>query len=266
MALAPPQTTGLTVSEEVAIRADGRRIRTILVTDIIDSTRTAERVGDRAWSELLAAHDSVVREELGRAGGEEVDTAGDGFLIFFDGPARAIGCALAIHDRLEPLGLSIRAGVHTGEVEEADGRASGIAIHVASRIAERAAAGEVLVGTTTRELAAGSGLVFADRGEHVMKGVSEPRRLYAALPDPVGAEGAGRTGGGGRVPRRAQCPGGRRAPSRRRRALGRGSSRAARAQRSHRERPPAVDLSQAGRAVHARRPAVLPSKTASSDD
>jgi DNA-binding NarL/FixJ family response regulator len=176
-------------AQQVLGRAEGpaarRRIKTILVTDIIDSTKVAERMGDRAWAELLAAHDDAVRDELARAGGEEVDTAGDGFLAFFDGPARAIACALALQERLGALGLSIRTGVHTGEVEQVEGQARGIAIHLAARIAERAAAGEVLVGATTRELAAGSGLVFADRGEHVMRGLSEPRRLYAARIDPV---------------------------------------------------------------------------------
>ncbi len=176
-------------AQQVLGRAEGpaarRRIKTILVTDIIDSTKVAERMGDRAWAELLAAHDDAVRDELARAGGEEVDTAGDGFLAFFDGPARAIACALALQERLGALGLSIRTGVHTGEVEQVEGQARGIAIHLAARIAERATAGEVLVGATTRELAAGSGLVFADRGEHVMRGLSEPRRLYAARIDPV---------------------------------------------------------------------------------
>ncbi len=176
-------------AQQVLGRAEGpaatRRIKTILVTDIIDSTKVAERMGDRAWAELLAAHDDAVRDELARAGGEEVGGAGDGFLAFFNGPARAIACALALHERLGALGLSIRTGVHTGEVEQVGGQSRGIAIHLAARIAERAAAGEVLVGATTRELAAGSGLVFADRGEHVMRGVSEPRRLYAARTDPV---------------------------------------------------------------------------------
>jgi DNA-binding NarL/FixJ family response regulator len=156
-----------------------RRIRTILVTDIVDSTRIVERVGDRAWSELLAAHDRSIREELVLFGGEEIDTTGDGFLSSFDGPARAVRCALAIQERLAPLGLAIRAGVHTGEVEQVDGAARGIALHVASRIAARASSAEVLVSATTRDLAAGSGLTFTDRGEHALKGVSEPRRLYA---------------------------------------------------------------------------------------
>jgi DNA-binding NarL/FixJ family response regulator len=170
--------------------ATTRRIRTILVTDIVGSTSVAERIGDRAWTELLAAHEAVVRQEIVGTGGEVVDTAGDGFLAVFDGPAKAIRCALAIHPRLAELGLSIRAGVNTGEIEELNGRPTGIALNIAARIADRAAAGEVLVSSTTRELAAGSGLVFVDRGDHAMKGLSEARRLYAAFVDPVQATAA----------------------------------------------------------------------------
>jgi DNA-binding NarL/FixJ family response regulator len=158
-----------------------RRIRTILVTDIVNSTRTAERVGDRAWSELLTAHNRAIRGELVLFGGQEINTTGDGFLVAFDSPARAIRCAVAVIDRVNALGLRIRAGVHTGEVEHDDGRAHGIALHVASRIAEMASAAEVLVSATARELAAGSGIVFTDRGEHDLKGVSERRRVYAAV-------------------------------------------------------------------------------------
>src|SRR5262249_15622636 len=130
-------------------RIDGeaarRRIRTILVTDIVGSTSVAERVGDREWGGLLAAHDHVVREEIEAVGGDVVDPAGDGSLAFFGAPARAILCALAIRRRLAELSLSIRAGIHTGEVEEpeSEARPTGIAVHVAARIAERAAPGEV---------------------------------------------------------------------------------------------------------------------------
>jgi DNA-binding NarL/FixJ family response regulator len=170
--------------------ATTRRVRTILVTDIVGSTSVAERIGDRAWTELLALHDTFVRQEIVGAGGEVVDTAGDGFLAVFDGPARAIRCALAIHPRLAELGISIRAGVNTGEIEETEGRPTGIALNIAARITDRAAAGEVLVSSTTRELAAGSGLVFVDRGEHAMKGLSEGRRLYAAFVDPLEATAA----------------------------------------------------------------------------
>jgi DNA-binding NarL/FixJ family response regulator len=158
-----------------------RQIRTILVTDIVGSTRIVERVGDRAWSELASAHEEATRAELVLFGGEEIDTTGDGFVAAFDSPARAIRCALAIMDRLADLDLRIRAGLHTGEVELVDGQARGIALNVASRIAGRANPAEVLVSATARELAAGSGLVFTDRGEHLLEGVAEPRQLYAAV-------------------------------------------------------------------------------------
>jgi DNA-binding NarL/FixJ family response regulator len=158
-----------------------RRIRTILVTDIVGSTETIERIGDSAWGELVDEHDRATRAELVVFGGEEINTTGDGFLASFDGAARAIRCAHAVMDRVAALGLTLRAGVHTGEIEQAGGTAQGIAVNVASRIAARAGSAEVLVSSTTRELAAGSGLVFADRGEHALKGVSEPRQLYAAV-------------------------------------------------------------------------------------
>jgi DNA-binding NarL/FixJ family response regulator len=170
--------------------SSNRRIRTILVTDIVGSTRTAERVGDRDWTELLAAHDRATRAELVLFGGEEINTTGDGFVAAFDGPGRAIRCALAVMDRLEALDLRIRAGIHSGEVEHVPGGVEGIAGTVATRIATLTAPAEVLVSATARELAAGAGLDFVDRGEHVLKGVSEPRRLYSARernvpPEPV---------------------------------------------------------------------------------
>ena len=162
-----------------------RRMTTILVTDIVGSTSTAERIGDRAWGELVAAHERATRVELAVFGGEEINTAGDGFLMSFDSPARAIQCALAVRGRLESAGLAIRAGVHTGEVELIEGKALGIALHIATRIAAKANPGEVMVSGTTRELATGSGLIFTDRGEHVLKGVTDPKRLYAALDLPT---------------------------------------------------------------------------------
>jgi class 3 adenylate cyclase len=122
-----------------------------------------------------------VRRALGRFSGEELDTAGDGFLVAFDGPARAIRCALEIRSALEPLGLHVRAGVHTGEVERRAGeKPRGIAVHVAARIASLAAGDEVLVSSTTHDLVAGSGLAFDDRGEHALKGIEGLRRVYAA--------------------------------------------------------------------------------------
>jgi DNA-binding NarL/FixJ family response regulator len=183
--LAP--TTGRDGADAAPPTAD-RRIRTILVTDIVGSTRTVERIGDRAWGELAAAHDRTTREELVPFGGEELATTGDGFVASFDGSARAIRCALALIDRVASLGLTIRAGIHTGELESVGGSSQGIALNVATRIAARANPAEVLVSATTRELAAGSGLVFTDRGEHTLSGVSETRRLYAAsLTEPAEA-------------------------------------------------------------------------------
>jgi DNA-binding NarL/FixJ family response regulator len=164
-----------------AVAAADRRIGTILVTDIVGSTRTVEYLGDRAWAELLAEHDCVARRELALHGGVEIDTTGDGFLISFDSPARGVRCALSLVECLAELGLAIRAGIHTGEVELVDGEARGIAVHLASRIASKASSGEILVSATTRELAAGAGILFADRGEHTLRGVTEPRRLYAAV-------------------------------------------------------------------------------------
>jgi DNA-binding NarL/FixJ family response regulator len=161
--------------------ASERRITTILVTDIVGSTRTAEHIGDRAWGQLAAAHERATRGELVLFAGEEINTTGDGFVVAFDGASRAVRCALAVVDRVAELGLAIRAGIHTGEVERPEGRVAGIALNLATRIAARANPGEVLVSSTTREVAAGSGLHFKDRGEHALKGVAEPRRLYAAL-------------------------------------------------------------------------------------
>jgi DNA-binding NarL/FixJ family response regulator len=189
--LAP--TTGAADEVDSGPSPADRRIRTILTTDIVDSTRTAEHIGDRAWGEVVTAHERETREALALFGGEEIDTTGDGFIVAFDSAARAIRCALALLDRLAGLGLTLRAGIHTGEVEHVDGRARGIALHVASRIAARANPGEILLSATTRELAAGAGLAFTDRGEQTLKGVAEPRRLYAAAEaHAVGREPASR--------------------------------------------------------------------------
>jgi DNA-binding NarL/FixJ family response regulator len=167
-----------------------RRVRTILMTDVVGSTQTVEHLGDRAWGEVVAEHERVTRAEIRLFGGEELDTTGDGFIVAFASAARAIRCALALLDRLTELGLTIRAGIHTGEVEDVGGSARGIALHIASRIAARANPGEILVSATTRELAAGAGLTFADRGEQMLKGVSEPRRLFAAA-DPAAVRPGG---------------------------------------------------------------------------
>lgn len=163
----------------------GPVLATILFTDIVGSTEKVADLGDRAWTDLLASHHQVVRRELRRFSGEEIDTAGDGFLALFDGPARAIRCALAISRGVTELGLSVRAGIHTGEIERRGGDVGGIAVHVAARVAAEADAGEVLVTATTRDLVAGSGLAFSDRGERMLKGIEDPKRLLAAQPDGV---------------------------------------------------------------------------------
>jgi pimeloyl-ACP methyl ester carboxylesterase len=157
-----------------------RVLATVLFTDLVGSTEKAVALGDASWATLLASHNDAVRRELARFGGEEIDTAGDGFLALFDGPARAIRAGLAIRDSLAQLGLDVRAGVHTGEVERPrGGKPRGIAVHVGARIMSLAGAGEVTVSATTHDLVAGSGLEFEDRGEHVLKGVDGPRRVYA---------------------------------------------------------------------------------------
>jgi DNA-binding NarL/FixJ family response regulator len=158
-----------------------RSIRTMLITDVVGSTSIVERIGDRAWGELLGAQLRAIRSELVRFGGEELDTAGDGFIAAFESPTRAIRCALAVVRRSTDLGLTVRAGMHTGEVEQVEGRARGITVHLASRIAHLADPGELLVSATTRELAAGSGLVFVERGEHALKGLRQPRQLFAVV-------------------------------------------------------------------------------------
>ena len=156
-----------------------RALATVLFTDIVDSTERAAALGDRAWKDLVEAHHRVVRHHLVAFRGTEVDTAGDGFYATFDGPARAVTCAIAIADAVGSLGVEVRAGVHTGEVELAGDHVRGIAVHTGARIAGHAAPGEVLVSGTVRDLVAGSGLAFDDRGEHELKGVPGSWRLFA---------------------------------------------------------------------------------------
>jgi class 3 adenylate cyclase/pimeloyl-ACP methyl ester carboxylesterase len=158
-----------------------RVLATVLFTDIVESTVKATALGDRAWRELLERHHTIVRTLIGRYGGTEVDTAGDGFLTTFDGPARAIRCAQAIRDALRPLGLQVRAGLHTGECETIDGKVGGIAVVIGARVGALARASEVLVSQTVKDLVAGSGLVFEDAGEHELKGVPDGWRLYRVV-------------------------------------------------------------------------------------
>jgi pimeloyl-ACP methyl ester carboxylesterase len=157
-----------------------RVLATILVTDLVGSTRLASQLGDREWADRLGAHDGAVRRELARFSGEEIDAAGDGFLALFEGPGRAIRCALAIRMTLRRLGLSVRAGIHTGEIERRGKSARGIAVHVAARVAAEAEGGEVLLTATTRDLVAGSGLSFSERGDRRLKGVEGVRQVCAA--------------------------------------------------------------------------------------
>jgi class 3 adenylate cyclase len=162
-----------------AAAAAERSLATILFTDIVDSTARAAELGDRAWRELLERHHALVRRRLAEFRGEEVDTAGDGFFAIFDGPGRAIECAEAIVGDVGELGLELRAGLHTGECERLDKGLAGIAVPIGSRVAALARPGEVLVSSTVRDLVAGSGLEFEDRGAHELKGVPGEWRLYA---------------------------------------------------------------------------------------
>jgi class 3 adenylate cyclase len=154
-----------------------RALVTVLFTDLVDSTREAARLGDRRWRELLATHDAIVRDELDRYRGRAVKFTGDGVLATFDGPARAIRCAGAIRDAIEPLGLQVRCGLHTGEIELRGDDIAGIAVHIGQRVAAFAGGGEVLVSRTVADLLAGSELNFEDRGEHELKGVPGRWRL-----------------------------------------------------------------------------------------
>lgn len=156
-----------------------RLLATVLFTDIVASTRTAVSLGDRRWRQLLEEHHRLVREELRRYRGREVDTAGDGFLATFDGPGRAIACALAIIETVRGLGIEVRAGLHTGEVESMGERIGGVAVHIGARVAAQAEPGQVLVSRTVVDLVAGSGVRFADQGEHELKGIPGSWRLFA---------------------------------------------------------------------------------------
>lgn len=160
---------------------DHRRVLAmVLFTDIVASTEHASRLGDRRWRTLLEEHNAMVRDELERYRGRELDRAGDGFVAIFDGPARAVRCVLAIGDRVRSLDLSLRAGVHTGEVELLAAEVEGIAVHIGARVAAAAAPDEVLVTSTVRDLVAGSGIGFADRGTRTLRGVPGRWKLFAA--------------------------------------------------------------------------------------
>jgi pimeloyl-ACP methyl ester carboxylesterase len=156
-----------------------RVLATVMFTDIVDATRKAAELGDRRWRDLLGAHHTLVRDQLAQFRGREIDTAGDGFLAAFDGPARAVRTATAIAAGVKQLGLEIRAGLHTGECEVMGAKLGGIAVHIGARIAALAKAGDVLVSSTVKDLVAGSGLRFADRGVHSLKGVPGDWHVFA---------------------------------------------------------------------------------------
>jgi class 3 adenylate cyclase len=155
-------------------------LATLLFTDLVDSSKLAAQLGDRGWAELLARHNATVRQQLARFRGGEVDTAGDGFFASFDGPARAIRCGRAVVETVHDLGLEVRVGLHTGECEIVSGKPTGIAVNTGARVAAAAEAGEVIVTSTVKDLVAGSGISFEDRGEHELKGVG-PWRLYSVV-------------------------------------------------------------------------------------
>jgi class 3 adenylate cyclase len=175
-----PEEVERFLSEGRADTAPERVLTTILFTDIVESTSRAAELGDRRWRELLEAHHAAVRAQLARYGGKEIRGTGDGFFATFEGPARAIACARRAVAAVADLGLNIRAGVHTGEVELVGGKVEGIAVHVGARIAAEARPCEVLVSSIVRDLAAGSGIDFEERGARALKGVPGEWRLFAA--------------------------------------------------------------------------------------
>jgi len=181
------------ILDEVEQFVTGRRpipeidkvLATVLFTDIVDSTRRQAELGDRGWKELLEQHHATIRDLLKRYRGEEQDTAGDGFFARFDGPARAIRCAQDIVEMVRPLGIDVRAGLHTGECELVDGKCSGLSVSIGARVMANAGPSEVLVSQTVKDLVAGSGLVFDAAGQHELKGVPERWHLYRVVTKPA---------------------------------------------------------------------------------
>lgn len=162
-----------------------RVLATLLFSDIVGSTATLERIGDHAWAELVQEHNARIRAAIDRQRGREIDSAGDGFLALFDGAARAVHAAAVMDPAVADLGVRIRVGIHTGEVEIAGGRARGVAVHAAARVAALAGPGEVLVSGTTRDLLDGSGIAFESRGDHELKGLSGARPIFAVHRSPA---------------------------------------------------------------------------------
>jgi len=159
-----------------------RVLATVLFTDIVNASEWAASLGDRRWHDLLDSHHALIRRQLNHFRGREIDTAGDGFLATFDGPARAVRCASTISDGVRSLGIEVRAGLHTGECEMMGDKLAGIAVHIGARVASLAGPDEVLVSSTVRDLVAGSGLSFSDRGQHELKGVPGSWRILRVEP------------------------------------------------------------------------------------
>jgi class 3 adenylate cyclase len=158
---------------------EDRILATVMFSDIVASTRLAAEIGDRRWRDVLDRHDDMVRRQLEAHGGREIKTTGDGFLALFDAPLRAIRCALAIRDELRGSDIEVRIGVHTGEVELRGNDVGGIAVNIGARVAATGSAGDVVVSSTVKDLVAGAGIQFEDRGRHELRGVPEPWRLFA---------------------------------------------------------------------------------------
>lgn len=167
------------VTGAVAARREERALATVMFTDICRSTEVAAVLGDRRWREKLAAHDSITRDLVGAYGGVAVKSTGDGFLATFDGPARAVRCAVAIGEQVSDLDIELRAGLHTGEVEMLGSDVGGMAVHIGARIGDLGGPGEVLASSTVRDLVVGSGIGFSDRGSHSLKGIPGEWRLFA---------------------------------------------------------------------------------------
>jgi class 3 adenylate cyclase len=168
------------VANEIPLETD-RILTTVLFMDAVGSTPKAVTMGDRAWREVLADYQRAVRQEIQRFQGTEIDSVGDGFLVAFDGPAKALRCAAAARNAARAIGLELRAGAHAGECERSGGKLVGIAVHAGQRIEAMAAPGEILTSGIVRDLVAGSGLEFEDRGEHELKGIPGMYRIFAAV-------------------------------------------------------------------------------------
>jgi class 3 adenylate cyclase len=175
---------------------DDRVLATVLFTDIVDSTRRAAEMGDREWHAVLDAHDAIVRGQLKSFRGREVNTSGDGFLAMFDGPQRAVRCAMAIRDAVQPLGIEVRAGLHAGECEVRGDGIGGIGVHIGARVSALTGPNDVLVSSTVRDLVIGSGLEFEDRGAHELQGVPGEWRIFAVASAQL-FHGHGKPGDGG---------------------------------------------------------------------